>query len=765
MSDLSGFSLWELFRSEVETQTQALTAALLVLETDPRHADQLAAAMRAAHSLKGAARIVQLMPAQQLTHAIEDCFVAAQEGRITIDAAAIDVFLHSVDLLTSIGGVAESDAGQWSTAREPDVARLIASLAAIKDGRPALAPSAASASARPEIHASDGGTPPKPPEMQRGEGGPAAPGGAPLAPGAPRAAAPVRVGAQTLSRIIGMAGDVLVAANWLQPVTTALNDLKRRQSEVVSLLDELREGVAPGAAPAELDARLLEIRRRVDEVRAALAVKLPELEAHTLRASTVADRLYHDVVATRMRPFSDGVEGFPRLVRDVARSVGKKAQLEIRGGETLVDREMLETLEAPLNHMVRNAVDHGLEFPEERVAAGKSAAGTVRLEARHRAGLLVISVSDDGRGVDYDRLRSRIAEKGLAGDDTLARLSEHELLEFLFLPGFSTATAVTDLSGRGVGLDVVQEAARSVGGVVRPFARPGEGLTIQLELPLTLSVVRMLLVEIADEPYAVPLTRIERLISVPAADLRIIEGRHYVTIDDGEHVGLVSAREVLEAGDAPAADPLRVAVVSDRHSRYGLVVDRFLGERDLVVQPLDPALGKIPNIGAAAMLEDGSPVLIADVDDLVRSIENLVKGGHVRRAQGPAEAAAARKRVLVVDDSVTVRELQRGLLESRGYDVTLAVDGMDGWNAVRTSEYDLVITDVDMPRLDGIGLVSRIRSDARLASLPVVIVSYKDREEDRLRGLEAGADHYLTKSSFEDDRFLTLLADLIGPSA
>jgi two-component system sensor histidine kinase and response regulator WspE len=222
---------------------------------------------------------------------------------------------------------------------------------------------------------------------------------------------------------------------------------------------------------------------------------------------------------------------------------------------------------------------------------------------------------------------------------------------------------------------------------------------------------------------------------------------------------------VLGVGEPAAADPLRVAIVSDRHSRYGFVVDRFLGERDLVVQPLDPALGKVPNIGAAAMLEDGTPVLVADVEDLVRSIENLVKGGQVRRAQGRADAAKARKRVLVVDDSVTVRELQRGLLESRGYDVTLAVDGMDGWNAVRTDRYDLVITDVDMPRLDGIGLVGKIRADARLASLPIVIVSYKDREADRLRGLEAGADRYLTKTNFEDEGFLTVLSDLIGPPA
>ena len=267
--------------------------------------------------------------------------------------------------------------------------------------------------------------------------------------------------------------------------------------------------------------------------------------------------------------------------------------------------------------------------------------------------------------------------------------------EFLFPPGFSTAASVTDISGRGVGL-TSSDAARSIGGVVRPFVRPGEGLTIQLGTA-DVSIVRALLIEIAGDPYAFPLTRIERLLTVDASDLRTVEGRHYVTSGEGEHLGLVSAREVLDVGAPAAADPVRVVVLSDRHGRWGLVVDKFLGERDLVVQPLDPALGKIPNIGAAAMLEDGSPVLIADVDDLVRSIENLVRKGLARRA-GHDGSAAQKKRVWSSTTRSPSASCSAGCSKGRGYHVTLAVDGMDGWNAVRTDRFDLVITDIDMPR-------------------------------------------------------------------
>ena len=465
-----------------------------------------------------------------------------------------------------------------------------------------------------------------------------------------------------------------------------------------------------------------------------------------------------------MRPLADGIRGFPRLVRDLARTLTKQARWELRGAQTGVDRDILDKLESPISHLVRNALDHGLESPQERQAAGKELIGTIRLEARHRAGMLQITLSDDGRGIDIENLRSKAVTRGLVAKQVADQLSEVEVLEFLCLPGFSTKDNVTEISGRGVGLDVVQSMVKAVGGSVRVATQLGRQTTFTLQLPITMSVIRALLVSIGGEPYAFPLTRIDQIIFCHHADIRTVEGRQYFH-RDGVSIGLVMAAQILEtSATASTADPMPIVVVSDRGQQFGMIVDAFLGERDLEVRPLDPRLGKVPDINSASLLENGNPVLIVDVDDLVRSIDNVLMGRRLSRVEFErlAEQSRKRKRILVVDDSITVRELERQLLQSRGFSVDVAVDGMDGWNAVRGTSYDLIVSDVDMPRMDGIELVSLIKSDPLRKDIPVVIVSYKDREEDRLRGLEAGANRYLTKSSFHDETFLNTIIDLIG---
>ena len=482
------------------------------------------------------------------------------------------------------------------------------------------------------------------------------------------------------------------------------------------------------------------------------------------RSAHLSQRMYLEVLRTRMRPFSDGVRRFPRMVRDVARSLGKEVRLEIYGENTQVDRVILERLESPLAHLLRNAEDHGCETREQRLRAGKPPEGTIRVEARHSAGVLIVTVADDGAGVQLERVREVVVARGLVTLAVAEKFTEAELLQFLFLPGFTLKQEVTEISGRGVGLDVVQNMVRGVRGSLRVSTQPGRGLRIQLQLPLTLSVVRALLVEVAGEPYAIPSTQVTRALKLPRQNIEVLEGRHHFRFGD-QQVGLLTAHQVFECGEAEqTGNDVPVVVLGDRQTRYGLVVDGFLGERELVVQPLDSRLGKVQDISAAALMEDGSPVLIVDADDVVRSIEKLVSVAPIARIQGNGLELTSRKRkrILVVDDSLTVRELVRKLLVGYGYLADVAVDGMDGWNSVRAGKHDLVITDVDMPRLDGVELATLIKRDPALKSLPVMIVSYKDREEDRLRGLEAGADYYLTKGSFHDETLLQVVVDLIG---
>jgi len=759
--DLSGFSLLELFRLEAESQTAALSAGVLAIEQRDASPQTLESMMRAAHSLKGAARIVGLDPAVQVAHALEDVFVAASKGQVRVRPEHADTLLAAIDFLGTIAAAADALAadGPWPDRAAGVVSRLAALSAAdaaapVASEPPAPVPPAVVSQPRPAVAEPPPAAEP-PAETEAGAS-------------APRGLDPsdrvVRVSADSLNRLVGLAGEALVETRQMRPFVDGLLQFRSAQVDLCDALAALDEKLEAGELPAAgAAATVAAIRRRADAGLAALARQVDDFESFARRNEDLSHRLHHEVIASRMRPLADGIRGFPRLVRDLARTLGKEIRFEVVGEQTGVDRDILDKLEAPLSHLIRNAIDHGLETPTERAAAGKPAAGTIRLEARHRAGMLHITLADDGRGVEVERLRERAVAKGLVAQAVAERLGELELLEFLFLPGFTTSDRVTEISGRGVGLDVVQSMVKGVGGTVRVASQPGRRTVFTLQLPLTMSVIRALLVQIAGEPYAFPLTRIDHILPVPQAAIRTVEGRQYFD-RDGAATGLVLAAQILELVGPPPPDPLPVVVVSDRGQQFGMIVDAFLGERDLEVRPLDPRLGKVADINSASLLESGNPVLIVDVEDLVRSIDNVLSGRRLSRVEFEklAEEARPRKRILVVDDSITVRELERQLLQARGYAVDVAVDGMDGWNAARSTPYDLIVTDVDMPRMDGIGLVSLVKADPARRETPVVIVSYKDREEDRLRGLDAGANRYLTKSSFHDETFVDTIVDLIG---
>lgn len=748
--DLSQASMLDLFRMETEGQAQALTLGLLALERDPTAADQLERCMRAAHSLKGAARIVGLSAGVSVAHAMEDCFVAAQQSRIILQQGHIDELLRGLDLLQQMSRTTEPDMNRWESQRREQVDAFL-------DGMNRVIGTAA---ATLELS-----TEPLNTEEPRGPGGPGGSRGSRDEDHAEGAEARVlRVTAENLNRLLGLAGESLVESRSFKSIADSLLRLKHLQHELHRALDRLREQLPRHRLNDQARTALAEAQQRAQDCRQFLTQRLAQIDDFGRRATHLSHRLYDGALACHMRPFADGMQAFPRMVRDLARELGKQLRLDISGQDTQVDRNILERLDAPLGHLLRNALDHGIETPGERLAAGKSAEAVLSIEARHSAGRLQVTVSDDGRGIDLERLRAVVIDRQLSNAETAAKLTDAELLEFLFLPGFTMKESVTDISGRGVGLDVVQNVLKQIRGTVRTSTRPGQGTRFQLELPLTLSVARTLLVEVGAEAYALPLAYIKHALKIAPDDIELLEGRPHFTMN-GHSVGLVAAHQLL--GVAPpqaAADSLAVIVLGDATHSYGLIVDRFLGERELVVHPLDPRLGKIKDVAAAALMEDGSPALILDVEDVIRSIEKLAGAGGlsgVERA-APGAVGVKRKRILVVEDSFTVRELERKLLINGGFEVEVAVDGMDGWNAARTGQFDLVITDIDMPRMDGIELVTLIKKDPHVKLLPVMIVSYKDRPEDRQRGLDAGADYYLAKGSFHDEALLHAVVDLIG---
>lgn len=741
-------SLLDLFRLEAEAQKQVLDTGLLILERDPTNASQLEACMRAAHSLKGAARIVGLDHGVQVAHAMEDLLVAAQEGLLRLLPDHIDALLQGSDLLLRIGQ-AQQDA-ELEARVETVTTRLQVLLG---NAVPALRVQPGESAAFVAEA--------KPVSLTETPTTTVAPPAEPVAD--ERISRVLRVSAERFDHLIDLSGKSLVEFQRTKPLNDSLHRLKRQQESARRTLESLREHLLGTDLDASAQALFAESRNLLIECQQQLQAHQELFDDFVWYGGQRTQQLYDLALASRMRPFADVLTGQTRMLRDLGRSLGKQVRLAIEGENTQVDRDVLERLEAPLTHLLRNAVDHGIEPPALRARKGKPEEGVVQLRARHHAGMLVLEVSDDGAGIDLERVAQAVIKRRFATAEQVEQMTEEELLAFLFLPGFSMSQQVTEVSGRGVGLDVVQHEIRRMRGNVRLLQTPDQGCLFHLELPLTLSVVRALVVTIGGEAYAFPLAQIERMLRLPRSAIVQLEGRQHFWLED-EHVGLISAAQLLQCNEKQGDDDsIPIVLIRDREQYHGLAVEAFLGEFTLVLMPLDGRLGKVRDVAAGALLHDGTPVLILDVDDLLNSVSKLLGTGHLERVDHASHARqTVSKRVLVVDDSLTVRELERKLLLSRGYQVSVAVDGMDGWNALRAETFDLLITDIDMPRMDGIELVTLVRQDPRLRSLPVMVVSYKDREEDRRRGLEAGADYYLAKASFHDEALLDAVQTLIG---
>lgn len=721
-------SLHELFAAEIETQGAELTRGLMELEKGDLFPSTLEALMRAAHSLKGAARMIGVKPAEKVAHAMEECFVAAQHGKLSLGPGEVDVLFRGLDYMRRLSLQPEDSLPTWYSAHQRHLLDILRDIEQMPRVQTAAIVSPIEAPLQPVPV----------PVVARDRS--------------------LRLAPERLDALMGLAGEVQVALGWLEDFRAGMLTLKRDFYELSDLVHSpsplLEEGNLAGSATSQA------LSERLNQT---LSAQLDDLQSYERRMSLLSSRLHQEVNAARMCPISERLQGFPRLVRDLARELGKEAELSITGPYTLVDREILERVEAPINHLLRNAVDHGLEDPERRLALGKPRVGHILLKASHRGGMLVVEVSDDGRGMDLEELRASLVDKGLVSAEMAPRLSEQELKEFLFLPNFTTRSRVSEVSGRGVGLDVVRTVAVELGGRVSLTTNPGQGMHFELVLPITVSVTRNLLVMIASEMYALPLARIVHLLRLPRADIREHEGKPAFEFQ-GRYLTLVAGHQVLSVpGTIHDQAELCVVVIGPEGQRYGMVVDSFEDEQSLALQVLEPRFGRLWNIAEGAILQDGSPVLTLNVDDLLCSIERLVSGGNYANVKRPDRASSrTAKRVLVVDDSVTVREVEKKLLITKGYDVDIAVDGLDAWNAIRSRHYDLVVTDIDMPRMDGIRLVCLVKQDPALRDLPMMIVSYKDRDEDRMRGLEAGADYYLVKSNFSDDSFLQAVTDLIG---
>jgi two-component system, chemotaxis family, sensor kinase CheA len=690
-----------------------MSTALMALETSPGDRAAIAAIFREAHTMKGTAGMVGLMGVSHLAHRLEDLLSDLRSGERQATPELTDSMLRVLDRLSRL--ISRAVDGEPDPSDPEAVAQAAAS-------PPPTSPAPALGPVEPPI-ATAAPTPPRPaapPEPR--QPAPSATAHTPRQPAAPPQQPPATP-----------AGGVLVNRRRLDAATLEVP---------VARIDELNRLVGEASA-AQL---------RVGSVLGTELHQEPDAVNEYRDLTNVINRLQEVTERTRMVPVGTLEPILHRTVRDTARGAGKNARWETEGQEIEVDRGVLEQLAAPLLHLVRNAVGHGIEPPADRVKAGKPEQAVVALHVTQLGSKVVIAIADDGAGIDVVALRAAAARRGV----DVANLNDDDALHLIFRSGVSTAKVLTEESGRGVGLDIVSTAVAAVHGQLEIDTRPGLGCEFRIVVPITLTVVPCLIVSTAGQSFAMPMHRIIRMLE--AQPVQEVSGRNLAVID-GEAVP-VSHLAALLGMPSNTKGPW-VLVGTSPHCHV-LQVESVLQKRDVVVRGLQGRLRDLPLISGASVEPNGLIILVLDVSALIERA--ALHAEPVTRTVPELRETVRPPSVMVVDDSLMVRELQRSILERAGYVVRAANDGVEALSLLGDEASDLVVTDIEMPNMDGFELLRAIRSHSRMSNIPVLIVTSRSSEEDHQKGLDAGADGYIVKTSFDEAGLLGAVARLLGRS-
>ena len=730
------------FKVEAEEHVHAMATGVMELEKAPGHDAQcrlVETVFRAAHSLKGAARAVDVTDIESHCQSLEETFARwkRQESAPTRDS--LDLVLRTLDAvsaaLTVPEPVRETTSARGRSSSGPGRAVSVPAEAVV------TVPATAERTFSPEDT--------------------------------------VRITVAKLNARLLEAEEMLTAkltagqrAEDLRELANRCDTWRKEWTAVEPAARALRQSLerpapGPGAAPPPRLVRVLEFLDWNLDHFESLDVHVAALSRTADQDRQVIGKLVDDLLEGSKQllllPFGTLAAAFPKLVRDLCRDQGKEADLVIRGEEVEIDKRILEEMKAPLIHLLRNCVDHGIETPEERRRSGKPSRATITLAASQVIGSKVkLLVSDDGAGIDADKVKTSALNIGILSPDVARQLGDTEAQRLVFEADVTTSPMITRLSGRGLGLAIVREKAEKLGGTVSVESQVRHGTQFSIVLPSTLTTFRGILVEAAHRLYVVPTVQVERVARVHADEIRTVEGRATVLLG-GRAVALVALTDVLEvphaepSGDAHA--PTLVLVLGAGDQRVAFAVDAARDEQEVLVKALRAPLSRVRNVAGATVLGSGQVAPILNVSDLLKSARKA--GTPVARAAAGRPAHAEARSVLVAEDSITSRMLLKSILESAGYKVTTAVDGMEAFTLLRAEHFDLVVSDVEMPRLNGFDLTARIRADKKLAELPVVLVTALETREDRERGIDAGANAYIVKSNFDQSLLLDVLRQLV----
>src|SRR5574344_600396 len=728
------------FIEEARDHLSRLGDGLAQLQARPEAAhegDTIHALFRSAHTIKGSSRMLRLAPITALAHAMEDVLGALREGSLAFSAPLGALLYQGVDHLASqVDALAEGTAG----ADLPAVpAALHAALQAAVQTEKTIATSDEPANISEQ----------KPSENLT-ESAPPAPDL--KASTSEESAAPrlktletVRVRLDKLDALIKLMGEVVAShARMRQRV----QDVQQLQRDLAGQLDEAGQQ------------RLQQFARALKD----------DAQAQEAQMGALHDR----ALIMRMLPLAMVLEPAARLVRELGLSVGKQVQCQVSGTEIELDRQLIDQLADPIIHLIRNALDHGIESTEQRLAAGKPALGQITIRARQDGGWVAIDIQDDGAGIPLQSVRDKAVKKGLLSAEKAAAMSDQEVVDLIFLPGLSTSNIITDLSGRGVGMDVVKQTVLdALQGSISVTTQPGQGTLFGLRLPVSLAMLRVLLVQAQGLAFGFTAQYVAQLLRLPSSALLQVAQRQAVIVRN-EFVPVVALAELLQlpapprsakaAARAGQADMLLV-VLQVRHDKIALRIDSLLDERDMVIQPLPTHLRHLPWVAGMVSTGPNDLVSVLHAPALLEQARRLrqgpVGGGTEASAAGVA-TTPLRQRVLVVDDSLNTREIEKDVLQAYGYEVTLAEDGVDGLRKALHTQFDAILTDVEMPHMDGFTLTAQLREHEQYRQTPIVIITSREKEADKRRGMQVGADAYIVKGDFDQSNLVDTLRALLG---
>lgn len=744
------------FTEEAREHVGKLNEGLVALEKNPHDAETINAIFRSAHTIKGSSRMLKLTRIAEVAHKMEDALGALREGGIVYSAGLADILFKAADVIADM--VEKTSAGQEITA---DNSALCEELANAAQGL-AAQPAAGRESGTDRNEGSKPGDKAVNPaeELAPAESASSdtrqreneAPG--PKSASHNKAPATLRISADKLDELIKLMGELVSNQNRLKQ---ALRDMKsadrsaKRNMELVMKRKAENKGDPSDAAVKSAQSLFYELDRLLSGMRDYNNIQ-----------ELLTDELQTKALVMRMVPLAMVFDSLPRMVRDISRSMGKEVDVVTEGGEIELDRKMIEKIGDPLVHMIRNAIDHGIEAPAERVELGKTARGSIRVSASYDSGSVLILITDDGRGIPLEKIREKALRRKMFSEEALAVMSEAALVDLIFQPGFSTSAIITDVSGRGVGMDVVKRnIVDDLHGTLGIESRDGAGTTFSIRLPMTLAVMRILLIGVSGTTFGIAANHVREILRVSESDFKQVVDKKAITLRN-EFVPIAGLDELLNT-PAPfrrAHEPL-IIIVRMGGENLGLIADTLLDEEDMVIKSLPSHLKNIKLVSGVALSGKNEIINILHVPALVAAAKE--QGG--AKAFKEARSAGEDERgvhVLVVDDSINTREIEKNILEAYGYKVGLAEDGVEALEKARGFKYDIIITDVEMPRLDGFALTERLRKEETYRDTPIIIVTSREKEEDKKRGIRVGANAYIVKGTFDQSNLLETMQNLTG---